>query len=332
MDVRRFSRRDLLGAAAATGALTLAGRRASAQPAGSYPNRPVRIVVPHPAGDTTDSMARALGEKLTAAWGQPVIVDNKVGAGGMIAAEAVAKAPPDGYTLLLTISSVVQNAILYPKVPYDLFKDFAPVARVANTPLAYIVRADSPYRSVADFVSAAKARPGELSYASYGLGTTAHIYYEVLADATKARIVHVPYKGGGPIMTDVIGGQVTSGLLSLTVALPQHRANRIRILAICSGRRFDGLPDVPTFAEAGYPDMSTAGWVGLLAPGGTPKEIVDRLSADLGTAARVPEIVARFEASAIEIASSSADQFAAQIRNDHRKWSELIRAFQIRIA
>ena len=303
---------------------------AMAQTARAYPAKPIRIIVPHPPGDTTDNMARTIGDKLTAAWGQPVVVENKLGAGGMIAADAMAKAAPDGYTLLLTISSLVQNSVLHTKLPYDLFRDFAPVALVATTPLAYIVNASSPYRSVADFIAVAKARPGELSYASYGLGTTAHIYYELLAGASKTRISHVPYKGGAPIMTDVLGGQVDSGLLSLSVALPQHRAGRIRILAISNSKRFASLPDVPTFAEAGYPELSGAGWVGLLAPASTPKDVVDKLSAEFARVLQMPEIGAKFESMAIEAVSSTPAAFGDILQNDYRKWSKVIKDFQIK--
>lgn len=314
-----------LGVAAA-GAAVPAGALAQAP----YPSRPIRIVVPHPAGDTTDTMARTIGDKLMQAWGQPIVVENKLGAGGMIAAQTVANAPGDGYTLLLTISSLVQNAVLFPKGQYDLFRDFVPVARVAHTPLAYMVNANSPYRSVADFINAAKARPGGLSYGSYGMGTTAHIYYELLTDATKARITHVPYKGGGPMMTDLIGGQVSSGLLSLTVALPQHRANKIRILAISSARRFNGLPDVPTFAEAGYPALSDPGWVGLLAPAGTPPAVVERLAAEVKRIVQLPDVAAKFESLAIEAAVTNPSEFSSQIRDDYRKWAKVIGDFNIR--
>ncbi len=325
------NRRRLVQVVTAAALLGASGAATLAQAQAQYPTRPIRIVVPHPAGDTTDSMARTIGEKLTAAWGQPVIVENKLGAGGMVAADTVAKAAPDGYTLLLTISSLVQNAILYPKVPYNVFEDFAPITRVTHTPLAYMVNANAPYRTVADFIDAARAKPGSLSYGSYGMGTTAHIYYELLADQSKAKFTHVPYKGGGPMMTDLLGGQVSSGLMSLTVALPQHRANKIRILAISNGKRFSGLPDVPTFAEAGYPDLSGAGWVGLLAPANTPRPIVDRLAAEFARIMKLPDVAGKFEAMAIEPATTTPAEFADVIRADHGKWSKVIKDFNIKV-
>jgi len=308
-----------------------AGTLSAAESAANFPSKPIKIIIPHMPGDTVDTIARTLSRDLGAAWGQPVVVESHPGAGGAIAAGMVARAPADGYTLLLTISSLVQNAVLRPSQKLDVFKDFTPVIRIASTPLAYIAHGESPYNSVAEFIEAAKKEPGKRSYASYGLGTTAHIYYELLSDASDSDFLHVPYKGGNPILADVMGRQVDTGLLSLSVSLPQYKAGAIKILAIANDERFPSIPEVPTFAEAGYPALSGAGWVGMLAPGGTPQPVVDKLAAQITQSLEDPQVKSMFQDFAIQAAPTTPAEMSAIIRSDYDKWSKVVKTYDIKV-
>src|SRR5438034_5972010 len=237
----------------------------------AYPTKPVRLVVPFPAGGTTDLLARAAAQKLSEAWGQQVIVDNRPGAAGNIGAELVAKAAPDGYTLLMgTVGTHAINASLYAKMPYDHVKDFAPVILVAGVPNVLVVNPSLPVHSVQELIAYAKANPGKLNFASSGSGTSIHLSGELFKVMTGVQMTHVPYKGSAPALQDLLGGQVQLMFDNLPPSLPQIKAGRLRALAVTSATRAPALPDVPTVAEAGLPGFEASSWFGVLAPAGTP--------------------------------------------------------------
>ena len=310
--------------------LSLAAASAFAQ--GAWPTRPVTLVVPFPPGGGTDTGARIIAEQLSKKWGQPVLVDNKGGAAGQIGADVVAKARPDGYTILMgNIGTQAINPSLYPKMPYDPDKAFAPIALVAELPLAMMVNPNVPARTVKEFIALAKAQPGKLSYSSSGAGGGPHLAAEMFKDATGSYILHVPYRGGGPAIGDLLAGHVQLSFMTVLEASGHLKAGKLRALAVTSDKRVSALPDVPTLAEAAVPGFNSISWIGLLAPAGTPREVVEKISAD------VREIVARddvkdklVQLGAVPAANSPA-QFSALIDNDRKRYAQIIKDRKITV-
>lgn len=296
-----------------------------------YPAKPVRVVVPWPAGGVADVVARVASDKLAAALGQPFIVDNRPGAGGVIGAEQVANAAPDGYTILLTTSGLNINAALQPKMPFDVAQAFEPVAAVAYAPAILVVPPSLGVNSVQELVALAKARPGKLSFASAGNGSPAHMSGELFKSMLGLNIVHVPYKGAPQAMIDQIAGRVDFHFANTAVALPQVRAGKVRGLAITSARRASFAPDLPTMAEAGVPHFEVDQWIGYLAPRGTPRPVVGRLNAAAGRAIGTDDVKAALAQSGISTAAAATPaQFGAYLKQDLAKWVGVVKSANIR--
>ncbi len=277
----------------------------------TYPAKTVRMVVPFAAGGGTDLIGRLLAQKLTDAWGQQMVVDNRGGGGSIIGTEVVARSAPDGYTLLLTAFPFTTNAALLPKLPYDSLQDFAPVTLAALAPLIVVVHPSLPVRSTKDLVAVARARPGQLSYGSSGNGGPQHLAGELFKSMAGVDLVHVPYKGGGPATVDLVGGQVQVGFSSLLTVMTFVKSGRLRAIAVTSARRSAILPELPTIAEGGYPGYETTTWYGILVRAGTPASIISTLNADLARALKLPEIRDRLAAEGAEAVSNSPAEFAA---------------------
>ncbi len=304
---------------------------AGAAAAQGYPAKAVTIVVPFPPGGTTDVLARTIAQKMNEDWGQPVIVENKPGAGATIGAAQVAKAPADGYTLLM---GAVHHAIatsVYPKLPYDFQRDFAPVTIVAMVPNVLTVNPGVPAHSVKELIAWGKANPGRLSYGSNGQGTGQHLIGEQFAAMTGLDLLHVPYKGSGPLTTDLIAGQVSMSFDTITPVLPHIKAGKLRALAVTTGKRSAALPEVPTLAESGLAGFDQGTWFGLLAPAGTPKEIVAKLNAEVVKILRMPEVQKRFAEIGAEPVGNSPEAMAAIIRSDTEKYAAVVKKANIRI-
>ena len=296
-----------------------------------YPAKPVRLIVPFAPAGSTDVTARIVAQKLTEGWKQQVIVENRAGAGGNIGADAVAKASPDGYTLLLATTGVMSiNHRLYRNLSFDALRDFAPVTQIGALPLILIVHPSLPARSVKDLVAIARARPGELSYASSGVGSATHMTTELFRMLARVDIVHVPYKGSGQAMADLIGGQVGVAFDQITSSLPQVEAGKLRALAVTSAKRFASVPNLPTVAEAGVPGYESVSWNGIAAPAGTPREIVVRVQEQVARAIQAPDVKERFFKDGIEGIGSTPDQFAQHIRSERAKWEKVVDAAGIK--
>jgi len=291
-----------------------------------FPTKPVRLVVPFPAGGTTDILARAAAQKLSETLGQQVIVDNRPGAGGNIGAELVAKAPADGYTLLMgTVGTHAINPSLYAKMPYDHVKDFAPVILVAGVPNVLVVNPDLPFKTVADVVAYAKANPGKLNFASSGSGTSIHLSGELFKVMAGVQMTHVPYKGSAPALTDLIGGQVQLMFDNLPSALPQIKGGKLRAVAVTSTTRAAALPDVPTVAESGLPGFESSSWFGILAPAGTPKDIIAKINTDVQKWLSTPEAKEKLLGQGAIAAGGSPDDFAKHIQAETAKWAKVVK-------
>ena len=308
-------------------ALLAAALCAAALPALSqgYPNKPVKIVVPFPAGGPTDVVTRSLADKLGAALGQAVVVENKPGAGGSIGADFVAKSPADGYTLVMATSSTHSIGPYLAKLPYDPEKDFAPIVWVGNATNILVVNAQLPANNVPELVALARKDPGKLNYATSGIGTVVHLTSELFASTAGIKLTHVPYKGVQQSIPDLISGQVTILFDNIMTAQPHIKAGKVKALGISSPKRSPLVPDVPTVAEQGLPGFESVTWFGLLGPAGTPKAVVDRVNAELNKALQSPEVLARFVQLGFEPAGGSAAEFAATIQRDARKWSKVIK-------
>jgi len=303
---------------------------AAAAPAVSdYPQRAVTILVPYPAGGSADALIRPIAARLAETWKQPVLVENRTGANGIIATQALMKAPADGYTVLLHLTGIVQNLSLYRQLPYDPFRDLAPLTQVGTQAMALAVPADSPWRSVDELAAAVRANPQAFSYGSFGTGSTGHIYGELLRTRFGAEIPHVPYRGEGPMLVDLISGRVPFALVSTYTGSQRQRDGSLRILAVTGTHREPMLEDVPTLAEAGYPGFDLVGWYGLFVPAGTPAAIGERIAADVNRIAREPEIAERMRALAIYPTGMAPSAFVDLLREEHQKWDALIRQFNI---
>ena len=307
--------------------LALAAGLPAAAHAQEWPARqPIKIVVPFAPGGTSDILARTLGERLQAALKQTVVVENKAGAGGVIGADAVAKSPPDGYTLLLgTIATHAINPALQPRMPYDAAKDFAPVWLIGSISNVLLVGADQPYRSAKDVIAAAKAKPGALVFGSPGQGTSQHLSGETLKIMAGIDIAHVPYKGSGPATQDLVAGQIPMTVDTALVALPHIQSGKIRALAVTSGKRTAVLPDVPTLAEAAVPGFDVSSWQALYAPGGTPAAIVARLNSELTQIAAQPEVKAKLASLGVDHGTNTPAQFADFQRAEQAKWVKIVK-------
>jgi tripartite-type tricarboxylate transporter receptor subunit TctC len=310
--------------AAVAGLLALVAGTAAAQ---TYPSKPVRFIVPYPAGGATDILGRTVGQKLSERWGQPVVVENRAGAGGNLGSDLVAKAAPDGYTIGLGNNAThATNASLYPTMPYDTERDFAPVSLLAAVTNVLVVNPQVRAKTVADLVRIAKAEPGRLDYASTGSGSAAHLTGELFKTAAGIEMVHVPYRGGPPAVTDLVSGQVKAMFATAPSVLPQIQAGRLTALAVTSARRQPGLPDVPTVAESGFPGFESDAWFAVFAPAGTPAEIVARLNADIRAVLAQPEVVARLKEQGFEVATSTPDELRRHVTAEIAKWGAVVKA------
>ena len=291
-----------------------------------YPARAVRIVVPSLPGGGTDIVARVLGQQFSTVFGQPFVVDNKPGAGNMIGIEAVARAAPDGYTLLMVPSTLALNSVLYKKVPYHPVRDFTPITLAATAPLVLIVHPALPAQSLAEFLDLARKQPGRMSYGTAGIGTAPHLCMELLKSMAGIDLVHIPYKGTAPAAGDVAGGQLAAMFATALTARPMIDSRRVRALAVSGPQRVGALPGVPPVAEAGVPGYSAMQWYGLLAPAGTPPAIVARLNAEALRSLRTGEMKERLAADGAEPQGSTPEEFGALIRSELDKWTRVARA------
>jgi tripartite-type tricarboxylate transporter receptor subunit TctC len=318
----RFYKEHDMGRMLLAGALLFLAAVAHAQ---GYPNRAVRIVVPVPPGGTSDILARTIGARLSDSLGQPVVVENRPGAGGNIAAEHVAKSAPDGYTLIMGTSSLAISQSLYRKLNYDLVRDFAPITQAVNYANLLVVHPSTGFSNVSDLLAAAKARPGALSYGTAGNGTPPHMTGELFKSYTKVDLQHIPYKGGAPAIADLVAGQIPVMFDNVPPLLPHVRSGRIKALAVTSLGRVPVLPDVPSLHELGLKDFDAVGWNGLLAPAGTPREIVSRVHADVVRILSLPAVREQLAAQGADIVGNSPEAFGAWIRAEVGKWAEVIR-------
>jgi tripartite-type tricarboxylate transporter receptor subunit TctC len=306
----------LIGAASATGAA-----------ARSYPDKPIRMVVPFAPGGATDIFARLVAQKLSESLGQQVVVENKPGAGGNLGADAVAEAAPDGHTIVMgTVGTHAINGSLYASMPYDAQKDFEPVALVAAVPNVMVVNPKVPAATVQEFVDYARSRPGQVNMASSGNGTSIHMSGELFKQQTGVDMTHVPYKGSGPALTDLLGGQVQVMFDNLPPSMPHIRSGSLRALAVTSPKRSPALPDVPTVAEAGVPGYEATSWFGVFAPAGTPRPIVDRLNAEINEALASPDAKARFDEMGAEARATTPAEFRDFTRAEAAKWAQVVKA------
>ncbi len=296
-----------------------------------YPNKPIRIIVPFPPGGATDIPARLIAPKLTEALGQPVVIENRAGAGGIIGVEMVAKAAPDGYTLLMaTNADFAMTPYIYPKLPYDPFKAFTPISVLVESPMLLVVPASSPYNSLADIIAAAKAKPGTVSYSTAGTGSTSHVLTEMLASDVGIQLLHVPYKGGAPAAAAIATGEVAMGLHNLGSSLNYVKGGKAKAIAVTSAKRHPSFPEWPTAAEAGVPGFNATIWIGMAAPAGTPMEAVNRMSTEVARAVRSPDLRERFTAIGNDPLGTTPEEAATRIKQESARYSVVIKQANIR--
>jgi tripartite-type tricarboxylate transporter receptor subunit TctC len=303
-----------------------------AQQAGAYPNKPIRLIVPFAAGGMNDILARLVGAKLAESLGQQMLVENRTGAGGMIGAEVVAKAPADGYTLMMgsgTETAIVQH--LYPKISYNPERDFAPVSLIAIAPLVFAAHPGLAANTIPELVALAKAKPGTLAFASVGDGSPQHLTGEMLMAAADIRLVHVPYKGAGQSLPDILGGQIPLGVYGLLTIFNHAKSGKLKVLGVTTPQRSSAAPDIPTLAESGFPGFDASIWAGVLAPAATPKDIVDKLSAEIGRIVRLPEIASRISSQGAEPVGNTPAQFSAFIAAESAKYARIIKQANIKL-
>lgn len=324
-------RMALASATLALSALPALGPFAASALAQTWPSKPITLIVPFPAGGTTDVLARALADKLSPALGQTVIVESKPGAGATVGADFVAKAKPDGYTLLVGAVHHTIASSVYKKLPYDFQKDLLPITTIALVPNVLVVNPSTPAKNVAELVALLKAKPGLYTYGSNGNGTAQHLIGTQFQNATGTEMVHIPYKGSGPLATDLLGGQIAMSFDTVTPVLPHIKAGKLRPLAVTTAKRSSALPDVPTLDEAGLKGFNIGTWFGVLAPAGTPKELVARLNAEMVKIIHSPEFRKRMEEIGAEPIGSSADQMAQQIKDETEKFAKLVKDAKVTI-
>jgi tripartite-type tricarboxylate transporter receptor subunit TctC len=340
--MRTLQRRVMLSGSAAFATLVVAGPMVAAlfaptpalgqAPAGAFPNKPIRLIVPAPPGSAPDFLSRTMSAKLTELWGQPIIVDNVVGASGHIGTERVAKAAPDGYTLLFnTIGPIAVNVNLFDKLPFDPVKDFVPITLVAKTPNLLCLNNALPAKSVAELIALAKQQPGKLRFGSAGSGTTPHLSGELFNVMAGVQLVHIPYKSSAQMTTDTIGGQVELIFHNAPVVLPHHKAGSLRCLGITSGRRHESAPELPTLSEAGLPGYEVTAWFGILAPTGTPAAVISKVHGDVVKVLAMPDVKERFVTQIAEPVASTPEEFGAFIRTEITKWAAVVKQSKARV-
>ena len=323
--MRSKRRRIVLAGSAAAALAALPGAGWSQ----AWPAKPVKIVIGFPPGATSDILARTIAEKLTPVFGQPVLVESKPGASTTIASQFVTKSAPDGYTWFINLALHYQNQLLYRNLPYDIFKDFANVTDICRSPVMLIVSAGNPAKSVKEFVAWGRGR--KLSYASWGNGSTGHLLGHMFAQRTGLDATHIAYKGGAAAVTDVVGGQVDSIIIDLGSTRAQITSGRMRALGLFLDKRMPQLPDVPTMEEAGFKDMSIAGFYGLYAPAGTPREIVARMSAEVQKILKMPDVVQRFYDFAFIPGGSDPEAFTKMVRGEYDRWEPIVKAVGVQL-
>jgi tripartite-type tricarboxylate transporter receptor subunit TctC len=296
----------------------------------AFPSKAVHILVPYSAGGAVDIVARTLGDELSKQWGQSVIVENRPGAGGVVASQAIATSAPDGYTLIVVASGHATNPSMYSRLPYDTFKDFTPISLLASSPNVLLVRADSPFRTLADLIAQARKAPGTLSYGMAGNGTSTHLAGELLKNLARIDITAIPYKGGGPAINDLLGGQIPISLNNGPESIGQIGAGTVRALGVTTAKRATMLPDVPTIAEGGIPGYDTGVWWGVVGPANMPADVVAKLSHDFVAAVNLPSVKERLAGLGATAIGSSPQEFDAQMRNDFKKWDPVIKAAGIK--
>jgi len=298
-----------------------------------YPTRPVHIVVPYPAGGAVDAFARVLTQQLSELWGQQVVVDNRPGASTMIGADQVAKSPPDGYTLLLTAElTLVIVPHLYEKIPYDPLRDFTPIVALVSATQALVANPSLPVKTVKDLVALAKAKPGQLTYGSFGNGSTGHLNMEVLQAMTGARFNHIPYNGAGPAMNDVIGGHIDFMLAALSIVKGNVQAGKLRMIGVGSNHRSSEFPDVPTISESGAPGFEAKSWFGLVAPAGTPPDVIKKINQDVTKVISDRAFAEKFlAAQGLEPITGTPEQFAALVRAETVRWGKVVKDADIKV-
>lgn len=297
----------------------------------SYPSKPVRLLVPFSAGGTTDVVARTVGAKLAELLGQPVIVENRGGGGTIIGTEVLARAPADGYTIMLATPDLTINPSLQPKLPYDTLKDFSPIALIGTYPMVLVVNADQKLGSVADLLTRARAQPGQINFASAGNGSMPHLCGEILNSLANIQLTHVPYKGNGPAVTDLLAGHVSVLFTGWPAVVGHVKSGKLKMLAVSTTKRHPTLPDVPTLNESGVPGYDVTAWFGFIAPAGVPKDVIAKLNADIAKAVQSPEVRAKLASLGADLSASTPEAFGALMRAEIGKWGHIIRTANIKL-
>ena len=303
-------------------ALALASGAATAQ---QYPTKPISLLIPFPPGGSADVMARLVGTKLSEAWGQPVVVESKPGAGGIIASAQLAKSAPDGYTLMMATANVTINPSLYKSLPFDTEKAFAPIIQAISVPNVFVVRSNLPAKDLREFIALAKAQPGKLNYGGAGNGTFPHLIVELFKDHVGIDVVNVPFKGNAPALIAILRGDVDLLATNISDALPHLKSGKLRALAVTSEQRLPSLPDVPTMQQAGVPGFHAIGWMGFFAPAGTPAPIVRQLNGKIGEVLRTPEMASFLEKQGFGVIAGSPEQFQAFLKEDLERWARAVK-------
>ncbi len=315
-----------------TAALLVTTALAAGLPAGAqtYPSGPMRIVVPFPPGGGTDILARVLGQKLTESWGQPVVVDNRAGASGTVGTAAVAKSPPDGQTMLIVPAGYAGNPSLYKRLPYDHTRDLAPVSCLASGPLTMVVHPSLPARSIKEFIAFGRARPGELNFGSSGAGTLPHLSAELFSSMSGIKMAHIPYKGAGAAVTDLLAGRVPVYFMNILQSLQLIKSGRLRALGVTTPERSPIAPDIPTIAESGLKGYDMTNWYGLLVPAGTPGPVIAKLNAEVARILNLPELKSRLAEDGMTVVASTPEQFTAFLARETAKFTRVIEAAGIK--